>query len=202
MGILPGRATAFATHFLILFVAILLLCGATFADTQPVGVLSFDIVVPASPNSAGQNLFTVTNLTGNTGVFSPGVIDSLTFQSASLTLTGSSGTQVINLLDIPATASQASPLFLDSDSFTQAVFSGTLSNTIFALDSGTTFQASSNVLSATLLPSSGPDLIAGLDLTVINVTGNVVVPTAPEPATFTLIALASPILLRRRRPRS
>ena len=190
---------------LLLCVAVLLTATAAWADVQSLGVLSFDNVIPGSPGSAGQNQFTVLNLTGNSGVFIPGVIDSLTFQSASLALTDSSGTSIVSLPDISATNSQATPLFVDTDLFTLAVFQATLSQTQFKLDNGSIFQASSNVLSATLLPSSGPDLVAGVDFALINVSGTVLPPAVPEPTTLMLLALGSPFLLRKYsnpRPRS
>jgi hypothetical protein len=58
-------------------------------------------------------------------------------------------------------------LFLDSNVFASALFPATLSQTLFTLSDGTSFQADSNVLTAMLLPSNGTALEAGVDSVVL-----------------------------------
>ena len=192
------RAFRPSIRFVVLVVACMICVGTARADFISIGILSFDQVIPGSPGSPGVNQFTAFNASGS-GVFIPGALDSLTFSSATLTLTGSGGTQVINLADILAGGSGTSSLFPDTDTFSEALFQGTLSNPTFNIDGGFVFTANSNSVSADLLAPPATELEAGTDLTTIDIEGTISQPvtTVPEPATLTFIALASPYLLRK-----
>lgn len=173
------------------------------ADTFLVGTLSYDTFIPAGPVSAGTDAFNVSNLTG---IFSAPpdfpVTDSLTFQSASLTLTlGDMSQQVIDLGDL-------GPGFLldpsgnpvvqvpGDQAFLSAEFKATLSPGSFGLFDGTSFTADSTSIDAVLGPSSGSTLVADTDQTTIDVTGTML--GTPEPASigfllFVLLGVAAPL---------
>ena len=111
----------------------------------------------------------------------------MTFDSTQVTLSGSGGTQPFTLGDLgPGSYTPSDLQFLDSATFSNAVFQATLSQTSFQLSDGTTFLASSSALSATLDPSSGNSLAPGVDLVVLSVSGEVV--ATPEPRYGVFIA--------------
>ena len=155
-----------------------------------IGLLSFDVLVPGSP---GVNAFTLTNFTGDpvaNGFALPPdfpVYDFLNFLGSSLTLT-SGGPVTVLLGDIgPGTFDSLGSLeFPDSTLFTSALFTATLSQTSLLLSDGSTFVVDSPNITMTLLPSAGPSLVAGTDLAVISVTGNVST-AVPEPGGFLLL---------------
>jgi MYXO-CTERM domain-containing protein len=176
------------------FCVVLFLLGSIAqASTVNVGALSYDTFIPAGNGSPGVFAFNLANLTS---AFSlppdfP-VTDSLTFGSATLTLTLSNLSQdVIDLGDI------APGFLLDGNGnpivqvpgdevFDSAEFTATLSPLTFALYDGTEFTAASSSIDILLLPSMGSTLTVDVDNTTISLTGTV--PTAtPEPASGVLV---------------
>jgi hypothetical protein len=105
-----------------------LILGVNFtvrADVTNVGVLSFDVVNPGATNA-----FTVYNLTGPFSLPPDFPIsDSLNFTGISLSLTQSGITTPYSLSDLGPGSEQL--LALSTDSFTQATFQATLSQTVF-----------------------------------------------------------------------
>lgn len=152
-----------------------------------IGLLSYDLLIPGP---SGVNAFTLNNFTGDpvAGGFAlppdfP-VYDFLNFQGGTLTLT-SGGPLTVLLGNIaPGTFDSLGSLeFPDTTVFTSALFTATLSQANLLLSDGSTFVADSPDITLTLLPSSGPSLVAGADLAVLSVTGYIV----PEPASFLLL---------------
>jgi len=165
--------------------------GAASADSVTVGVLTYDVNNPGTAVSVGIDAFTLYN---GTGAFSlppdlP-VAGDLTFLGAAVT---PAGLGVSSFGDQGPGSSQI--LFLDSNLFTSALFQATLSQTLFTLSDGTSFQADSNVLTATLLPSNGTTLVAGTDSVLLTVSGTPVVAAVPEPSSLLIVAGALPLLL-------
>jgi len=179
----------FLSRTLLVLLLVLLGSAAARADSVNVAVLSFDPFIPGAVDA-----FTLNN---STGLFSlpPDFVVStnLTFSGATLDLTQGGSTSPTPLGDLAPGISQL--LVLDSASFSSAVFNAQLSQTFFALSDGTSFQADSNTLTATLFPSSGPFLTPGVDFVVLTVSGSVVVTPAPEPASWLLFVGAAPWLI-------
>jgi hypothetical protein len=177
-----------------------LLAGHAQAGTVYVGTLSYDTFIPGSPGSPGSpgiDAFNLSNLTGDFNL-PPDfpVSDSLTFQSATLTLTLDNLSQeVFNLgavdpgflLDPSGNPVVQVP---DDEVFDSAEFIATLSAGSLTLSDGTSFTADSPLLDVVLTPSSGPTLVADTDQTTIGVSGMIETAT-PEPASrdFVLLAL-------------
>lgn len=184
------------------------------ANIASVGTLSYDTFIPGSSGFPGVDAFNLSNLSG--GFSLPAdfpVTDSLTFQSARLTLTFSDLSQeVFNLGDIgPGFLLDPSgnPVVqVPSDQlFASAEFTATLSPGSFALFNGTSFVADSTSLDVLLQPSSGPTLGADVDRTTIAVPGTIVGVTpgvTPEPSLFVVLlpACACLVLARLRRSRA
>lgn len=170
---------------IVLLAALMVAAVATArADSVVVGDLSFDTLESGITDS-----FTVTNYTGddNLGFFP--VADNVSFEGITVTYTDSttstttsaslpdlSPDQVLNQLAVGA-----------SDMYSQTVFSATLSQTIFTLSDGTTFQADSSTVTFTLSPSSPPSLQADVDSGFITVNGSIITSTAPEPPVSLLL---------------
>lgn len=57
--------------------------------------------------------------------------------------------------------------FPDTSLFTGAIFTATLSQTSFLLSDGSTFLVGVSEITAEILPSSGPSLVAGTDFGVV-----------------------------------
>ena len=179
-------------------VALLFSAAVCPAGEISIGYLSFDILIAGAPGSPGVNTFTVGNLTGDP--LSGGndlpptfpVLTPLTFQNSSLVLWSGGSSQTIQLGDIgPGFLSPFSLEFADTMLFTSADFSATLDSTNLQLDGGGGFTASSDAISAMLLPASGNSLVAGTDFTLIQV--------APEPEPFRLILPVTVLFLVWRR---
>ena len=177
-----------------LSVAVIFLCCplVALADIFPVGYLSLDILIPGAPGSPGVNAFTIGDLTGDpfAGGFAVPptfpVITSLTFKNSSLVLVSGGFSQTFLLGDIgPGFFSSNELEFADIEDFSSATFSATLDTTSLQLDGGGSFTASSALISALLLPSSGNSLVAGTDFVYIDVSGEV--SAVPEPASFLLL---------------
>jgi hypothetical protein len=160
-------------------------------DTVAVGLVTFDVNTLGTPGSPGLNAFTLTNATGGFSSFPDfPVASDVTFLGATITPNG---------LGMSAFGDQgpgsSQVLFLDSDIFTSALFQATLNQTLFTLGDGTSFQANSDLLSATLLPSSGTQLTPGVDLVVLTVSGAPVATPVPEPREWLLLAAGFTLLM-------
>jgi hypothetical protein len=157
------------------------------ADTVNLGVFSFDVLNPGTPQSLGVNTFSIDNLTGPTFNLPPDfpVLDELTFVGVSVTVNLSGGPSVVSLGDLapglysPASASLE---FLESDLVSSATLSASLAESQFALSDGNIFELSSQQLTANLLPSSGDVLSAGVDFALITASGTEVGAAVPEPS--------------------
>jgi hypothetical protein len=173
-----------------------------WADSIPIGVLSFDVFTPLANGSPGVNAFNISNFTG-TFDLPPDLPAStaLTFLNAILTVDPNGGPpQAISLGDIgpgPLLDSGGNPLsvlqFPSTTDFTSATFMATLNPAMFLLSDGSTFVGEA-ALSMTLSPSSGLVLGAGTDNALI-----VALPAAevPEPGTFIVLTAALAEVLRR-----
>jgi hypothetical protein len=153
---------------------------AAMADSVPVGDLEFNSL------SAGVNDFTVNNFTGSNNLGFFPVADNIIFDNAVVMATESNGTILTFDLGNLAPGTDTSAQVSDSLLFTQVVFSATLDPSTFTLTNGFsgTF-AADPTLSFTLYPSSGADLVAGVDLGAIDASSVV----TPEPSTISLFAL-------------
>jgi hypothetical protein len=163
------------------FLYFLLLCtpGAAKANIFNLGIFSFDGLIPdgATP---GVNIFDIYNFTGPVWSLPAAfpVITALTLRNVTVTLNGMAGTQIIPLGDIAPGLFTPPPSieFADTRTFTSVTLTADLSSAALMLFNGGTSQLPSDVVTATILPSIGPNLAAGTDLTVISAT------TTPEPA--------------------
>lgn len=163
-------------------------------DIVNIGILSFDVLIPTAGLSPGVNIFDIYNFTGDpnlSGYALPPDFPVLTFvtlQNASLLFDGTGSP--ITLPDIvPGQLDQGSaPLFPGDTLFTSAFFTATLSDTTLSLDGGGTFIADQTI-SAALLPSAGPNLVAGTDLVVLQTTGTL--SSSPEPSSAALMVFSS-----------
>jgi hypothetical protein len=160
-------------------------------DTVAVGLLTFDVNTPGTPGSPGLNAFTLTNATGVFSSFPDlPVASDVTFLGATITPNGLGASP---FGDQGPGSSQV--LFLDTDTFTSALFQATLSQTLVTLGDGTSFQANSDLLSGMLLPSSGPQLTPGVDFVVLTVSGAPVATPVPEPRAWLLLAVGLGLLI-------
>lgn len=154
------------------------------ADTEIVGEFSFDTVNPGATDA-----FTVQNFTGdnNLGLFP--VSENVDFLGIGVTFTDPTGPTANGLGDLSPNPgfAQLQVLAPPADTYSQAAFQATLSQTIFTLSDGTTFQADSSTVMLTLLPSSGSALQADIDSGFITVNGSVITPPAPEPPVWLLL---------------
>jgi len=193
-----GRSRAFRASVRIFVAVGLLALGASVAsadETIDLGVVSFDTLNPGATDA-----FTVFNFTGvNSLPPEFPVITDLTFLGATLTITDTttSTTSTNSIGDQPPASSQLA--VLASDSYSEADFQATLSQTTFGLSDGTTFQANSNVVSLALLPSSPPSLQADADFAFITVSGSIVTAPAPESPTWLLLLTAMICIAVRKR---
>jgi hypothetical protein len=187
-----------AGRFAIRFGGVAVLCVVCAqAGMVDVGVLSYDTFIPAGNASPGVFAFDLYNLTGACSL-PPDfpVSDSLTFVSATLTLTLSDLSQdVIPLGDIGPgflLDQSGNPIVQvpGGESFDSAEFTATLSPVTFGLSDGTSFIAGSSSIDVLLLPSIGSTLTVDVDQTTIGVSGTAQILT-PEPSSrdFLLAAL-------------
>jgi hypothetical protein len=181
------------------FSALLLFPAAAGATTIDLGFISFDNLIPDS-STPGVNVFDIYNFTGATWSLPPDfpVISEITLLSATLTLDGSGGPMVISLGDIvPGMFNPpASDEFTDTETFTSATLTATLSGQVLDLFDGSTFTPASETVTAAILPSSGDTLQANTDFAVITASGE---SDIPEPATAALLSAALLALLWGRR---
>lgn len=179
---------------IVAFAFLLLLAPTLQANVIAIGVLSFDVLVPADAGP-GVNGFTISNYTGDPasgGAAIPpdfDVFTALLFANATLTL-GGDVNQIVPLPDISPGPFNSSDLqFPDNLAFSSAVVDATLSQLSFLLSGGGTFTADSGALQTTLSPLNGASLVAGTDFAVIYVSGTVTDggSPVPEPATFGMV---------------
>ncbi len=191
----------FPVRWLLAGILLRMLAPAASASTISLGAFSYDTFIPAGTGSPGVDAFDLANLTGAFDL-PPDfpVSDSLTFQSAILTLTLSdSSQQIFDLGDI------GPGFLLDGNGnpvvqvagdqvFTSAEFMATLSATNFMLFGGTDFTSSSDAIDIVLLPAAGPSLTADVDQITIDVA-NTPAASVPEPGTGLLALVAGTGLL-------
>jgi PEP-CTERM motif-containing protein len=167
----------------------------SFADNINIGVFSFDTFIPGDVDNPGLNVFSISNLTGNpfgcdvsvdTECSFPVLDTTVIFQNSSLTYFTPNGSNTIDLGNIGLDGFTTSE-FPDTDVFTSAIFSATLSQTNFQLWDGTLFTAASSAFSAELIPSLGLSLTAGTDLALLTVASAPVSAPVPEPSTVLLL---------------
>jgi hypothetical protein len=179
--------------------ALLLACSCP-ADSLSVGVLSFDVFIPAS-GTPGVNAFDIFNYTGPTygpTLGAPYVSPPVTLGNLSLTVLFQGGASQTftpaNVAPGELLDSMGNPViqFPSTTNFTSALLTATLSATNLQLSNGSTFNASS-LLSVSLTPSSGMNLQAGTDLALINAQSAAAAGT-PEPASLGLVLLSSILL--------
>jgi hypothetical protein len=186
----PIRSNCLLVATLAIFSVLLAMPTSAKADQAAVGVLSFDVLDPGLPGFPGQNAFTLTNLTGAFSLFPDyPVADNLTLLGASLT---PSGFAASSFGDLAPGSSQVA--FSASNTFASALLEATLSQTVFTLGDGTTFQADSNLVTVSLLPSSGNSLTPGVDYAILTVSGAPVTSPVPEPPTWVLLVVSLPLL--------
>jgi hypothetical protein len=175
---------------LLLITGFLLVCMPLCADTLTIGLISFDNLVPAGPSAPGVNVFTLYDFTGSNALPPDAPVTTpLDFLDTAVTLDGS---QVNNAGTITPGSTQAAVLeFSTSQNFTSATFSADLSSPTFVAN-GQSYLAASSVVTASLLPSSPPDLIAGVDFVPITIEASPVAATVPEPSSC---CLTLPVLL-------
>jgi hypothetical protein len=164
-----------------ILLAIIVFAHPPAAYAVPIGDFSFSTVFPGVENS-----FNISNFTGSFA-FPPDfpVVDSLTFVDAELTAIYDGGSILIDLDNIgPGFAATS---FLDTTVFLSATLTFTLSSLQFLLDDGTTFEAASNLVSVSLLPSTG-SFLAPDDFVLIDVAGTPVT-SVPEPSTLLLFGI-------------
>ena len=179
---------------LVILVILLTAGGVASASSITVGLLSFDNLIPDAPGAPGVNVFTVYNFTGSNS-FPPDapVTDSLSFLNTTLTPDGSGG---IGFGEVDPGAVQAATLeFPTSTTFGSVAFQADLSSSIF-MAGGVEYDAASGMVTASLLPSSGPSLVAGTDFVVLTVDASPVnLSAVPEPPSGWLVLLGGITLL-------
>ncbi len=164
----------------------MLLIGlAARAEALPIGVLSFDALIDGP---GGVNAFSITNLTGAFAL-PPDfpVVTETVLQNARLQVETNGGQLDFDLGDIapgPFADTLALLTFPDTAQFASALLTARLNLTLLQLADGTPFSAEVMIRSL-LLPGGGPALIAGLDLTLIEIDP-AAIPEVPEPSALAL----------------
>ena len=177
-----GRAT-----WLVVVAVVFVFPTACFADSIPLGYISFDTLIPGGA-SPGVNNFNIFNFTNGLLASDFPVLNSIVFLNSSLTVISEGISSVYALGDIAPDFAGSSLSFSDTLLFDSASFTATLSNTVFNVAGGDTFSAGSSIQTATLLPSSGSFLAPGTDFALLTVSGTVSTPV-PEPGTLWLFAI-------------
>lgn len=180
-----------------LFVLSLLMLLAPFvtaqADPINLGYISFDTIIPSDIGTPGVNGFTIANLTGDPddgGFALPGdfpVFDPILFANSRMTVVMDGSSTDYLLGDIgPGIFLPDILQFLSSGQISSATFSAVIGPLVFSLSDGTTYAASSGVLTATLLPTSGSYLSPGQELAVLTIDATQQT-SVPEPHTWLLL---------------
>ena len=177
--------------FSLLLLAGLIECDASTID---LGFISFDTLIPSAPGSPGVNDFSLDNFTGDptSGGFAlppdfP-VLTNATFLDATWTLFSDTTSLVFSLGDLgPGSYNPEALEFSDSQTFTSALFTASLSPGALFLQDGTSFVPATTTLQVELSPSEGPALQPGVDFSLISVPQTI---PAPEPSTLALFAAA------------
>jgi hypothetical protein len=164
-------------------------------ETINLGVVSFDTLNPGATDA-----FTLYNFTGSNSLPTDfPVVPDLTFLGATLTVFDATASTTTPNSVGDQTPGSSQLAVLASDSYSEADFAATLSQTIFGLSDGTTFQADSDLVSVSLLPSSGSSLQADVDYAIISVNGSLVTPPVPEPPIWLLLMTAITCVVVRKR---
>lgn len=183
--------------------AITLCPSAARAATIPIGFVSFDVLISEEGGNPGVNVFTIANLTGDPALggyaLPPDfpVITSVTFLGATLAVEYDGSTDVIPLGDLsggfllPLSGLEVSSAI----GLRSATFEATLGGASLLLADASMFTASSPKVSVRLLPSTPPNLSAGVDFVLITVSDDV---TVPEPATHLILGAGVALLLAAR----
>lgn len=185
------------------------------ADPIDLGFISFDNLIPSDGDVAGINGFTIGNFTGDpaTGGFAlpPDflVFTPILFSNSTMTVVeGSTSTSFLLGNLGPGFFLPDALQFLTSAQISSATFFAEIGPLVFTLANGTTYESNAATVSATLLPSSGAFLSAGLDLALLTIDADPQVPPptgVPEPQTLLMVGSGIAILAgwrRRRRDRS
>jgi hypothetical protein len=180
----------------------LLAPAAIQAATIPLGVVSFNTLIPSAPGSPGVNDFEVDNFTGANSL-PPDfpASDPVTFLGSSIELFPKIGAPTTIMLGdlAPGTYTPAALQFSADTLFNSAIFTATLGPASFGLSDGSTFSPNSLNLMVNLIPSSSASLAAGTDFVLITASD---VSAAPEPNSGAyLVAICFGVAwLRRRHP--
>jgi hypothetical protein len=171
---------------------------AAHADPINLGFISFDNLIPSDGGIPGIDGFTIGNLTGDPAaggfglptdfpVFSP-----ILFVNSILTVVENGLSTDYLLGNIGPGFFQPDVLqFLTSAQITSATFAAQLGPLVFTLADGTIWSANSTSVTASLLPSSGSFLTAGLDVALLTVDASqqsTPPSSVPEPRTWLLVA--------------
>ncbi len=187
--------------------SILLLASFTDAHAAAInlGFISFDTLIPSDGEATGVNVFSIGNLTGDPGsggfalpedfpVFTP-----IVFANSTMTVVehGSSTNYLLGDLG-PGFAQPDLLRFLASAQISSATFSAQIGPLAFTLADGSIFAANSSLVTATLMPSAGLYLSAGLDVALLTIDATPQT-TVPEPQTWLLLASGLATLAQCRR---
>ncbi len=208
-GLISSRniaATSLLRTVAPLLLSLIVLPGLAQADVN-LGFISFDSLIPGAAGSPGVNAFTIANFTGDPafgGYALPPtfpITTALTFLNCSLALTSNGSTTILNLGDIPAGFFSSTLLqFADTETFSSAIFAGTLDVSTVQLADGSTITLTPMAFATGLLPSGGPTLTAGTDFAVID-SASTMVSTPEPPVAILLPGCFLALLLWQRRSR-
>jgi hypothetical protein len=189
-----------------LSVLLLLTAPLLLGDIVNLGILSYDVLIPAGSTVPGVNQFSIANLTGDPSASGFGsapdfpVWDAVTLLNARLVLAGPTP-YTIDLGDLaPGNWPPVSLQFASTEKFTSATLTATLDRNTLALFDSSTFVPGSLNVNAVLTPASGSSLEAGTDLVVFSVEDGSQPTVVPEPSAAVLFCglLGALVVLRRR----
>jgi hypothetical protein len=172
---------------------VVLLAVPSSAQAAPIGVFAFDLLAP------GEHTFSLTNFSGPSAL--PPEYPSLTealLVGAHVDLMSDQGPIEVDLGAVgagPFVDVDGKLIFPDTLQFTSAVLTATLSPLSLDLADGSTFAALPQIV-ATLLPSAGGFLQAGVDFVIIDALAAPGGPPVPEPSAMLLILVGVAALAR------
>jgi hypothetical protein len=171
-----------ASRATLILLALSLFSAATFADTINVGFISYDLS-NAPGSSPGTTVFDITNNSGaNSSVDFP-ILDAIDLQNLSLLVNFGDLSSKIYSLD------SGSPLFSTTDVITLAILTGTLAPADNVAVLGVGQVTLSPTFTATITPSTGQSLTAGVPGDFAIIEANTQIPSpVPEPGTWLLVA--------------